>query len=425
MLRVTTLEQAQKQMLACLETEGCRYNRIRAINTIPLEQAVGRILAEDVFAKKDVPSFDRSTVDGFAVRAADTFGASASLPAALRFAGEIAMGSEPEHALSAHQCMGIATGGALPIGADAVIMLEDVESVPDDPDPVRYLYKSVSPGQNLIFRGDDIRQNERLLPAGTRLMSHHIGALAALGLADVPVLKRITAGLVSTGDELVPPGQKLLPGQVHDVNTPLLTAMMAEAGVETMRFGIVPDVKNKLTETIRQAWQTCDLVIVSGGSSAGARDHVAEVISGLGKPGLLMHGLAVKPGKPTLLGYADQVPVIGLPGHPVAACFMAEQLVLPLIDRMYQRPVRRRKQIQARLKSRIPSNHGRQTFVPVRLAATRTDALPLADPLTAKSGLITALRSSDGYITIDRDCEGLNEQTIVTVHLWGGYEYGL
>jgi molybdopterin molybdotransferase len=420
MLDVITLEEAISLLKETIVREGLKYLGPGGTELIPTVESGGRILAESVFAADDIPAFNRSTVDGYAVRAADTFGASQSLPAVLVYDGEIEMGRPAHNYLQPGHCQEIPTGGALPDGADAVIMLEDVEN---EDDGCRYMLKPVSPGNNLIFRGDDVSRGSELLTAGTCLLPHHIGALAAAGIAQVLVKRRIKAAVISTGNELVPIGEKLSAGKVFDANAPMLTAMLTAKGVMAVDYGIVPDDFTLLSEKTGKAWKECDLVIISGGSSAGARDHVSSVIASLGKPGLLQHGLAVKPGKPTLIGFADQVPVIGLPGHPVAACLMAQLLVLPLIDWLKGKSTRDVMNIEAKLLDRIPANHGRQSFIPVRLnyQTESVSGLPSAEPLHIKSGLITALRGSDGYVVVDRNSEGLDADTNVQVVLWEAY----
>ena len=442
MLNVSTIEDAMERLEQAIRLNGTDYldlvKTLRSfhadtvgqaaacvdllipateIELIDISAAAGRILAESVISEHDVPGFDRSTVDGYAVRAADTFGASESLPAMLRLDGSIKMGRSAGIMLASGCCREIATGGAMPEGADAVIMIEDTE--PADPeDELRYLLKPVSPGQNIIFRGDDITAGSCLLAAGITLMPHHIGALAALGKTSVSVLRKLKIALISTGDELVKPGDNLTDGQIYDVNASMLTAMLKRAGTEINSFGIVSDELADLTSAISSASEDHDLVIISGGSSAGDRDHAAAAIAKHGQPGVIQHGLAVKPGKPTLIGLSDRLPIIGLPGHPVAAWFMADQIVLPLINLLCGRKPLIRKSIDAILARAIPANHGRQGFSAVMLQEDQRSQMPSAVPIASKSGLITTLRATDGYIMIDRNQEGLNSGSKVQVYLW-------
>jgi len=380
-----------------------------------LASALGQILAEPVLARMDVPAFNRSLVDGYAVQAADTFGASESLPAILRFVGEVKMGQVAELPLELKTCQAVPTGGQIPAGSDAMIMIEDVD---DFGDGFRYLNRAVSPGSYLVFRGDDIRAGEPLLTAGTRLEPRHLAAAAAAGLSHLPVLPKLRVAVLSTGDELVAPGEALGPGQVHDVNQVMLAAMIRQAGALPVPFGIVPDDFDQLQTSMQQVKSDCNIVVISGGSSVGARDHVAAAIEAAGKPGILQHGIAVKPGKPTLIGLCDAIPVLGLPGHPVAAWFMALQLMTPLLYWLQGLTEPEPSTVRARLSQRIPSNHGREEFTPVRLdMPLAPDCLPEATPIYAKSGLIILLSRCQGYICIPRDCEGLDEGSTVTVVL--------
>ncbi|NLW11680.1 MAG: molybdopterin molybdotransferase MoeA [Clostridiaceae bacterium] len=442
MLNVSTIEDALARLEQSINQYGTRYgnltNALRAVvsdrvetaaglinrairpadyEKIEIYHAAGRILAEDILAPLDVPGFDRSTVDGYAVSAADTFGASQSLPAVLRLDGSINMGKPAGSPLAGGFCREISTGGALPEGADAVIMIEDTEPASQE-DELRFLLRPVSPGQNVIFRGDDIMAGTCLLTSGTTLKPHHVGALAAIGRTTVTVLRKLKIALISTGDELVQPGHELSDGQIYDVNNDMLAAMLKRANTEISCIGIIADELDDLKQTISQAGKAHDLVIISGGSSAGERDHAAAAINQLGLPGVIQHGLAVKPGKPTLIGLADQLPIIGLPGHPVAAWFMADQIIDPLIELLSGRKPRIRKTIVAVLARAVPANHGRQSFIAVSLRDQSGSLLPIAVPAASKSGLITTLRSTDGYIIIDRDQEGLSRDSEVTVYLW-------
>ncbi|MEI8201194.1 MAG: gephyrin-like molybdotransferase Glp [Eubacteriales bacterium] len=393
--------------------------------SVDLADAPGRILAGPLLAPADVPAFNRSQVDGYAVRAADTFGASEAMPAILRLDGDVKMGQPADIPLIAGSCQAVPTGGQIPAGADAMIMIEDTD---DFGDGSRYMNRSVSPGSHIIFRGDDIREGDLLLPAGTRLETRHLAAAAAAGLGQVSVIRLLRVAVISTGDELVNPGEPLTEGRIHDVNQVMLTVMITQAGAKPCNYGIIPDEFIQLQNVMKQAQSACDVIVISGGSSVGARDHVAAAIEATGLPGILQHGIAVKPGKPTLIGLCDGVPVIGLPGHPIAAWFMASQLLIPLLNRMQKRPDAKAITIEARLSRRIPSNTGREEFVLVQLTGSGSGGNPdnrgrsesdsvFAEPVFAKSGLITLLSRCQGYIQIPRDCEGLDEGTTVTVIL--------
>ena len=381
----------------------------RPAERVPLSAALGRVLAADVTAAEYVPGFDRSTVDGYALRAADTFGCSDALPALLTRAGEIFMGQGAEFTLEPGTCAAIPTGGALPPGADAVQMVEYAE---DYGDGTVGILKSAAPGNNLIFRGDDVKPGDLVLNRGRRLEPQDVGALAALGVTEVAVLPPVRVGILSTGDELVPPEQVPGPGQVRDVNSALVGAVLAQAGAAVRQYGIVPDDEGRLRTAVGKALEENDLVILSGGSSVGTKDASERVMASFGE--MLFHGIAMKPGKPTLLARAGDKPLMGLPGHPVAALFCTHLFVRPLLATLEGRPWRQR-QVTARLTESVGANHGRAQYTGVRLTE-RPEGL-LAAPIRAKSGLITALAGADGYFCIPRDCEGVpaGGEILVTV----------
>ena len=372
--------------------------------SVPLTAAAGRTLSEDIIAEEYVPDFNRSTVDGYAVRAADTFGCSDAIPAILSLQGEIRMGEDAGFALLRET-----TGGALPEGADCAVMLEYTE---DYGDGTIGILKPGAPGMNVIFRGDDVYPGKVVLQAGRVLSAQDIGALAAIGRTVVPVQRRLKIGVISTGDELVPPGQKPLPGQVRDVNTALLSALLTEQGAEVHSYGIIVDDEDLLRETVTRAVQECDAVLLSGGSSVGVKDASCRIIESLGE--LLLHGIALKPGKPTIMGRAGNKPLVGLPGHPVAAFVVARLFMIPLLDRLAgrERPLW---SVTAELSESVGANHGRAQVNPCRLL--RQDGRVLALPIRSKSGLITQLAGADGFFCIERDCEGLPKGAPVQVYL--------
>ena len=377
--------------------------------SVPLTAAAGRTLSEDIIAEEYVPDFNRSTVDGYAVRAADTFGCSDAIPAILSLQGEIRMGEDAGFALLRENCAYVPTGGALPEGADCAVMLEYTE---DYGDGTIGILKPGAPGMNVIFRGDDVYPGKVVLQAGRVLTAQDIGALAAVGKTSVPVSRRLNVGIISTGDELVPPGQKPLPGQVRDVNTALLSALLTEQGAEVHSYGIIVDDEDLLRETVTRAVQECDAVLLSGGSSVGVKDASCRIIESLGE--LLLHGIALKPGKPTIMGRAGNKPLVGLPGHPVAAFVVARLFMIPLLDRLAgrERPLW---SVTAELSESVGANHGRAQVNPCRLL--RQDGRVLALPIRSKSGLITQLAGADGFFCIERDCEGLPKGAPVQVYL--------
>jgi molybdopterin molybdotransferase len=377
---------------------------------IPLAQAHGRILATDVVGEEWIPGFDRSTVDGFAVRARDTFGCSEAIPAILSLQGEIAMGAGAEKTLEGEHCMGVPTGGAVPPGCDAVVMQEYTQ---DYGDGTIGILKPAAPGNNLIFRGDDVKPGQVVLPAGRRLTAQDIGALAAMGRTQVPVCRKPVVGILSTGDELVEVDATPGIGQVRDVNSALLRALVEESGGVALPFGILRDDESLLQEKLDEMLEKCDVVLLSGGSSVGAKDAACRVIERRGE--LLAHGIAMKPGKPTLLGCLDGKPVFGLPGHPVAAFFVSQLFVRPLLQHLMGRTVRPVR-LSAVLTEPVSANHGRAQYGGVFLR--ERDGVLFAQPIHGKSGLITSLAGCDGYYCIPRDCEGVAQGDTIQVMIY-------
>ena len=405
MLHVKTPE----EVLALIERE---FETVAGVETVPLGQVMGRTLAEDIAATEYVPDFDRSTVDGYAVRARDTFGCTDAIPAILPLQGEVLMGEGAEFTLHDEECVAVPTGGAVPKGADSVVMMEYTENYGDGTIGIS---KSAAPGQNMIFRGDDVYPGKVILQKGRVLSSQDIGALAAIGRVQVPVRRKLTVGVISTGDELVPPEASPGPGQVRDVNSPMLEAMLTSFGVKVINYGIVIDDENLLSEKVHLAANRCDAVLLSGGSSVGVKDAACRIIESMGR--LLFHGIAIKPGKPTILGKAGEKPLVGLPGHPVAAYFITKLFVLPLLSRL----AGRKQEIYtttAKITENVSANHGRAQYHCCRLE--RINGELYAHPIRGKSGLITTLAGADGYFCIDRDCEGLPKHARIQVTISQG-----
>ncbi len=379
---------------------------------IPSFAAMGRVLAQDICAEEYVPDFDRSTVDGYAVRARDTFGCSDAIPAILPQTHEVLMGEGADFDLEPETCCAVPTGGAIPRGADSVVMVEYTE---DYGDGTIGIGKAAAPGQNLIFRGDDVFPGKRILQKGRVLSSQDIGALAAIGQVRVPVVKKLTVGVISTGDELVPPEKKPGAGQIRDVNSPMLQAMLTGWGTEVINYGIVVDDEAKLRTMVEKATSECDAVLLSGGSSVGVKDAACRIIQSMGA--LLMHGIAMKPGKPTILGKTGEKPLVGLPGHPVAAYFITRLFVLPLLGRLMDRDMTGYT-TTAYLTESVGANHGRAQYHSCRLE--QKDGKLWAHPIRGKSGLITTLAGAEGYFCIARDCEGLPQGAEIQVTVTTG-----
>ena len=386
----------------------------KAKEPCPLAMLSGRVLADDVRAAVDTPPFDRSVVDGFAVRAADLAGASQSAPLRLRLNAEtITCGHDPALPVLPGTATPIATGGPMPRGADAVVMIEHTD--PEGGDAI-LVGRAVTPGQNLAYAGSDIARGQVLLYAGTLITAREIGMLAAVGLAEVPVWRRPRIAVLSTGNELVEPGQPLAPAQIYDSNGPIIAAAIEENGGEALRLGIVPDDEAQLEAALRAAFAQADAIFLSGGTSKGAGDLTYRLVGRLGAPGIIAHGVALKPGKPLCLAVCDGKPVVVLPGFPTSAMFTFHDIVAPVLRAMAGLPPREDAQVQARVPARMPSELGRTEFAMVALAEDG-DGL-VAHPVGKGSGAVTAFSQADGFLTIEADADSLGAGARVPVTLF-------
>ncbi|HEY6423233.1 MAG TPA: gephyrin-like molybdotransferase Glp [Pseudonocardiaceae bacterium] len=379
--------------------------------TVPLAEALRRVPVCDVLAPGSLPGFARSTVDGYAVRAADTYGASEGLPSYLDVVGAVRMGAEPDVAVAAGTAVEMPTGGVLPAGADAVVMVEYTsETMPGTVEVLR----PAAPGSGVVRADDDVAAGTVLIPAGRPLRAADLGMLSAAGVTEVVVHARPRVAILSTGDEVVPPGTAMLrPGQVRDAIAPALAGLVLDAGGSPLTCGIVPDDPAVLRGALEAALTQADLVVVSAGSSVGARDATAEVIADLGKPGIFCHGLAVKPGKPTLLAECDGVPVVGLPGNPLSALVVFRLVGAPLVWRLAGCQVPPPEpSVTASLTRDVPSDAGRRDVVQVQLDNGR------AHPLFGASALLSVLTRADGYLVVPEPATGLDAGTEVSVTLY-------
>jgi len=384
--------------------------------SVPLAFALGRVLAHDVVAAVDAPPFDRSNVDGFALRAADSTGASDTAPKRLNLNREVIVcGFAPALEVKPGTATAIATGGVMPRGADAVVMVEHTDVI-DDALAIE-LRRIVAPGQFVSYAGSDIARGETLLRRGARIGSREIGMLAACGLAAVDVVRRPKVAVLSTGNELIAPGDPLRPAGVYDSNGAIIAAAVTEAGGEPVVFGAFPDDERALEEAVRKALQGCDLVVLSGGTSKGAGDLSHRVVSKLGAPGILVHGVALKPGKPLCLAVIGDKPVIVLPGFPTSAIFTFHTFVAPLIRARAGLPADAIETVKARVPVRIASELGRQEFALVALV--RGEGEWLAFPTTKASGSVTSFSQADGFIAIDALASALDAGTKADVTLIG------
>ncbi|MDQ6437691.1 molybdopterin biosynthesis protein [Mesorhizobium sp. LHD-90] len=377
--------------------EAALFPRPMPAEVRSLAEALGSALAEDVTAPVDVPPFDRSNVDGFSVRAADVAAASEALPVRLELNAEsIACGTVPQLPVLAGTASPISTGGPLPRGADAIVMVEHTHAAGDDAIEVR---RSVSPGQFVSYAGSDIARGEVLLRSGTVIASREVGMLAACGIARVPVARKLRVAVLSTGDELVQPGEALRPAAIHDANGPIVSAAVTENGCEASFLGAFPDDEATLESAMRQALAAHDVLILSGGTSKGAGDISHRIVGRLGKPGVIAHGVALKPGKPLCLAVCDGKPVIILPGFPTSAMFTFHDMVVPVLRRMAGLPPRVDVQVTARVPFRVPSELGRTEFVMVSLVRGQEGLA--AYPTGKGSGAITSFAQADGFMRIE------------------------
>lgn len=372
---------------------------------VPLEEALHRVLAKDVCADTDIPGFDRSTVDGYAVAATDTTGAGEAIPAMLQCRGRIGMGSTDAGSISPGSCRYVPTGGALPEGADAVVMIEHTEQIGDDV----LIHRPVAPGENVVFRGEDFRAGKVVLERGHVLSPRDVGVAAAVGADRVQVVTAPKIGIISTGNELVPVVEVPGPGKVRDANSYLAGSFVTERGCHPVYFGIIRDERSALERAVSSALDTCDAVLVSGGSSKDERDNTAAVIADLGE--VLVHGIALAPGKPTIIGTARAKPVIGLPGHPASAYVVLVAIVDHLLAAMLDATVSRRT-LRARLTQNIPSARGREDYVRVSVKDGE------ATPVFGKSGLLNTLVQSEGLVRVAASSEGFEVGEEVEVILW-------
>jgi putative molybdopterin biosynthesis protein len=387
--------------------------------TVPLARALGRVLAADVLSGVDVPAFDRSSVDGFAVRAADTVGASEETPRVLRLNPEVLTpGVQPRGAVEPGTATILATGGMLPRGADAVVMVEHTEAREEGAASVVDVHRPVAPGESVAAAGSDIARGETVLRAGDLLTSREIGSVAAVGLAEVAVWRKPRVAIFSTGDEVVAPGRPLPPGGVYDSNSAILAAAVEELGGTPVVLGIAPDDEAALQAMLTLALAH-DLVLLSGGTSKGAGDVAARVVGRLGDPGIVVHGVALKPGKPVCLAVTGGKPVVILPGFPTSAIFTFHEFVAPVLRAFAGLPPERRETVPALLSTRIASQRGRTEYVMVSLVERPEGGLA-AYPTGKGSGAVTAFGQADGFLTVKAHAESLPAGTPVDVAMIGG-----
>lgn len=395
--RVVTSPEAREQLAA--------FAPKTKVETVPVLDACDRVLAKALTSPGDLPHFHRANMDGYAVRAQDTFGASPSLPLYLKLVGSVEMGKEAKRALKKGQTMRIATGGMLPPGADSMVMVEYTEEMGDG---TVEIHRGVSPWENILRIGEDIKKGVQIFAAGRRLRAQDLGALTGVGIIAVPVYGRPTVALISTGDEIVPPDQTPKPGQVRNVNQYSLRAMIAEAGGEPLDLGVVKDDRAAFEKALAQALKAADVIMISGGSSVGTKDMTVDVICSFPRSEVFFHGISIAPGKPTIFAKAAGKPVMGLPGHPVSALVVFSLFGAPLIRLVGGEPAAAAfaplRTTRAMLAQNIASAPGREDYVRVTLESG--NGALLAQPLPGKSGAIFSLVKADGMVCIPHNEEG-------------------
>ena len=388
---------------------------------ISFKESINRILAQDIKATENLPAFDRSTVDGYAVKSQDIQGVSQSLPTYLNLIGSIKMGEKADLEIEDGQAAYIPTGAMLPKGADCVVMVEQTENISDH---MVEIYQTAGVGENIIKKGEEIKKGEVILKKGHRIRPRDMGIFAGLGITEFAVYKKSSVAIISTGDELVEPEEKMKFGEIRDINTYTISYLLSEINAEVTQVGIIEDTYEKLRSSIEK-YLDYDLILVSGGSSAGLKDVTVDVINELGEPGVLVHGLKVKPGKPTILGKINNTPIMGLPGHPGSAWIIANKFVLPLVKLLsgqydvnnVRKNINKEDIIQPAILSRnISSDKGREEIIPVLIEEKEGEKF--AKPLLGKSSFMRIFIESDGYLEIEAAKEGIEKGQKVNVYLF-------
>lgn len=383
------------------------------IEEVDIIDAEGRILGEDIYSKLNVPHFRRSTVDGYALRSRDTHGASDSLPMFIEKIGEVEMGKAATEIVREDTAVYVPTGGMVPEGADAVVMIEYIE-VLDDINII--VSKSVVQKENIIEIGDDIKENQKVLLKGMKLRPQDIGVLSSIGIYTVKTIKMPSISIISTGDEIIDPREELKPGKIKDINTYTIAAMAKEIGLNVIERVVVKDDKELLKATLEDALEKSDMVALSGGSSVGTKDISSIVINEIGSPGVFVHGVAMKPGKPTILAKVKDKPVFGLPGQPTSAIIAFKVFVEYFVRKIINIDEYEGRFVEAEMKVNIPSAAGKETYQMVYLK--KEEDKYIAEPVNGKSGMITLMSKAKGYIKINEDIEGITAGEKIRVNLF-------
>ncbi len=394
-------------------------NKEFASEKLNLDDALGRIISEDILSPVNLPPFSRSTVDGYAVKAQDTAGASASMPTYLDIIGSIEMGEKTELSISSGQTAAVPTGGMLPEGTDAVLMIENTEKIEEK---MIESSKSLAVGENVVKKAEDIAEGEILFKKGRRLMARDIGALAGLGITELSCFKKPTASVISTGDELIDPEDEAEEGQIRDINSYSISSYLTKLGAVGKRVGIIEDEFEKLKSAVEDNLDS-EIVLISGGSSVGVKDMTIDILNSFGEPGVVLHGLSIKPGKPTILAFVEGSIVIGLPGHPASAWTVTNILVSEIIRVLTGEKTpeeigedREIYRIKAELSRDLVSDKGREEYIPIKTKKDENGKL-IAEPMLGKSSLITNLVQGNTLLKIESYQEGLDKGEIVELSL--------
>lgn len=380
---------------------------------VPLEKALGRVLSQDIISPEDLPGFYRSSMDGYAVRSKDTFGATETLPAMLEVRGEVSMGQMPTVAVGRGMAVKISTGGMLPDGADGVVMVEYCHVLDENTIEVS---RAISPLENVILPGDDFKKGFPVLKKGSALRPQDLGVMAGLGISQVLVYRKPRVAIISTGDEVIQIDQRPRPGQVRDINTYTLSAFCWQSGAEPVTLGLCSDHFEELKAMVEKGLREADTVWISGGSSVGTRDLTLNVFESFDNVELLVHGISISPGKPTIIARVGPKVVFGLPGHTASAMVVAEIFLAPFLYRLSGEgsfPESLHDQVDAELSRNIESASGREDYIRVKLQ--RRKGKLIAEPIFGKSGLISTLVEADGLVRVDRNAEGLYQGEKVEV----------
>ena len=417
LLNVDSLEEAREKIWKNFGTLSIKTEEIIFTRDCEPDSIAGSIIAEDIYSEENIPGFRRSIVDGYAIQAQDSFGAGEAIPVFLKYIGEVEMGSSPAFKIERGQCAYVPTGGMIPNGADAVIMIEYTEAIPSAFRRENItLYDSIAPGSGMAEVGEDIVKGDLLFSKGTEIKPQEIGAMAAAGIKKIKIFSPLRASIISTGDELVPYNNEISSGEVRDINTLSLRSLAKKKGYKVISSSVYPDNEELLEDILRKALAESDVIIISGGSSQGEKDMTASLIDKVSSPGVFTHGLALKPGKPSILAWDNETNTLiaGLPGHPVAAIMVFDLLLGWLADKMFNRPPPFL--IPAKLISNVPGDPGRAVCQPVKLFLK--DGEYFAEPVFGKSGMITTLTKADGFFYMGLNSEGIQIDKQVLVNLF-------